>query len=140
MTKGFTILELLIIIAMIAVLGAATVPFLSGFYLKTNLDTTKKMLVSSVRKAQNYAMDGKNGAVWGVCMSGTSLRVFQGSCATPTVAEDYTVPANISLTGLTTTTFSSGRGEPSATFSATLSSGAESHTVLINAAGALTIN
>ncbi len=138
--KGFSILELLIVMAIIAILAVATVPFLSSFYLRTNLDTTRDILVSSVRKAQSYAMDGKNNAVWGICLSGSSIRVFQGSCSSPTTKEDYSVPSSVTVSGLSTTTFSSSRGEPLATFSATISASLGSHTVSVNSAGVLTIN
>lgn len=138
--RGFTIIELLIVMAIIAALAVATVPFLSSFYIKTNLDTTRDVLVSSVRKAQSYAMDGKDGSVWGICLSGSAIRVFEGTCGAPTIKEDYSVPGNISVSGLSVTTFSSTRGEPSATFSATLSSGVDTHNIQINAAGLLTIN
>lgn len=138
--RGFSLIELLLVIAIIAVVAVTTVPFLSNFYLRTNLDTTRDVLVSSIRKAQSYAMDGKDGAAWGICLSGSSIRVFETSCTSPAIKEDYSIPGNISLTGLPTTTFSSGRGEPSATFSAQVTSGVNLRIVQINSAGVLTIN
>jgi type II secretory pathway pseudopilin PulG len=138
--KGFTVIELLLVIAIVIVLGAVAAPFLSRFYLQTNLDTTSQILVSSIRKSQAYSMDGKGGAAWGICLNGSAIRIFQGTCASPTTNEDYNVPSTVTVTGLPSITFSTGRGEPSATFSATISSQIGSHTVQINSSGALTIN
>jgi prepilin-type N-terminal cleavage/methylation domain-containing protein len=138
--RGYTVIELLLVIAIILVLGVAATPFLSRFYLQTNLDTTEQILVSSIRKAQSYSMDGKDGLPWGVCLTGGAIRVFETSCASPTIKEDYTIPTTISISGLSTITFSSSRGEPSATISATVSSQIGTHSVQINTAGALTIN
>lgn len=138
--KGITLLELLIVISIFAILIGAASPFLSRFYLQSNLDTTVDMLVSTVRKAQSYSMDQKNGSSWGVCVNGSNLRLFQGTCNAPTINEDYGIPGNITVSGLPSITFSTGRGEPTATFSATVSSQIGSHTVQVNTAGALTIN
>ncbi|OGM74825.1 hypothetical protein A2191_02875 [Candidatus Woesebacteria bacterium RIFOXYA1_FULL_38_9] len=62
---GITLIELLLVIAIVALLGAAATPFLSSFVLRTNFDATGQKVVSSIRKAQGYAMDGKQSQVWG---------------------------------------------------------------------------
>ena len=138
--RGYTVVELLLVIAIVLVLGAAAAPFLSRFYLQVNLDTTEQMLVSSIRKAQDYSMDGKTGSVWGICLNGSAIRIYTGTCASPIIHEDYSVPSTVTVSGLSTITFSTGRGEPSATISAVVSSQIGSHTVQINTAGGLTIN
>ena len=112
MKRGFTLIELLVTIALVGILGAIAAPFVSSFIQKTNYETTADKVLSVIRKAQGYAMDGKNGAVWGVCLTGPTTRLFSGTCATPTFSEDFSVPSTVTVTGLTTTTFSL-RGEPS---------------------------
>lgn len=138
--RGLTLIEIILVVAIIAVIGTMSAPFISRFYLQSNLDTSSQMLVSSIRKAQGYSMDGKGGSAWGICQSGNAIRIFQGTCGAPTFNEDYTIPPSVTLSGLSTVTFSVTRGEPSATFTATLNSQIGSHTVQINTAGVLTIN
>lgn len=138
--RGITFIETLIIISVISILGVASAPFLSRFYLQTNVDTTKQMLVSSIRKAQSYSMDGKSGSAWGICLNGSNIRIFTGSCGSPTLSEDYAVPSSVTVTGLSTITFSTGRGEPSSTISAQVTSQIATYTVQVNTGGAITIN
>lgn len=138
--RGITVIEVIIVIAIIAILAATSTPFISRFILQTNMDGASDMLVSTIRKAQSYSMDGKGGTSWGVCLSGNAIRLFTGTCGAPTINEDYSVASSVTVTGLPSITFSSSRGEPSATFSAVVSSQIGSHTVSINSAGILTIN
>jgi prepilin-type N-terminal cleavage/methylation domain-containing protein len=111
MRQGLTLIELLLTIAIIGVLGAMASPFVSSFIGRTNYETTADKVVSVIRKAQGYAMDGKNGAVWGVCINGSNIRLFSGTCASPTFSEDFPIQNTVTVSGLTTTTFSL-RGEP----------------------------
>lgn len=138
--SGITLIELLIVIGIVAIIGASASPFLSNFILRNNLETTTDKVVGTIRKAQNYAMDGKNNATWGVCLSGSNLRLFSGTCALPTFSEDFEVSGSVTVTGFSETTFGKLRGEPSGTLSITISTGIDSHTVKVNTAGGMTVN
>lgn len=56
---GLTLIEIIMVIAIIVILGAATTPFLSSFVLRNNTETSQDKVISSIRKAQNYAMNEK---------------------------------------------------------------------------------
>lgn len=139
MKKGITLIELLLVVAIIAVIGASISPFLSRFVLQTNSDSTSDKVIGSIRKAQSNTMNGKDGDVWGVCMTGNIIRLYSGSCATPTISEDFTVPTSVSVVGLSDTTFND-RGEPSASMSVTISSDVQNISVNLNSAGGMEIN
>lgn len=141
-TSAFSLVELILVVAIVAILAAAGAPFLSRFILVNDLEVSTDKVVGTIRKAQAYAMDNKNDATWGVCMSGTNLRLFSGSCASPTHSEDFDV-SEVTITGLTTTTFSGiagRRGEPSGTLNVTISNSLGSKTVTLNAAGGMDRN
>jgi len=114
--------------------------FNANWYLRNNLDGSKNMLVSSVRKAQEYSIIKKSNLTWGICLTSGNIRLFGGSCASPTIKDDFNVPDNVTLTGLSTVTFSSLRGEPSSPQTIILSSGGKTYTIVINSVGGMTIN
>lgn len=136
--QGFTLIELLLIIAIVAILGAAATPFLSRFVLQTNFDSVERKVISTIRKAQAYALDGKNGAVWGVCTSGNNLRLYAGSCSSPTISENFSIPSTVSISGFSDTTFTT-RGEPSNPLSITISTSLDSSSIQVNSTGGLSI-
>ena len=139
MNKGFTLIELLLVIAIIAILGASTTPFLSRFVLQTNFDSTADRFIGAIRKTQGYAMDGKNNQTWGICRLGSNIRVYSGSCNSPVVSENFSVPASVSLSNFSDTTFNT-RGEPSNTLSVQISTTIESTTIELNSAGGIDVN
>lgn len=138
--KGVTFLELLIVIAIIAILGAATSPFIAGFFIQSNVDTTADKVISTIRKAQSYSIDAKNGATWEVCVSGSNIRLFTGTCGSPTFNEDFAFPSSVSVSGLSTITLNK-RGEPSSNLTITISAATTgTRTISINSAGRISIN
>jgi type II secretory pathway pseudopilin PulG len=138
--RGITIIEMLLVVAFVAIIGASASPFISRFVSQNNLETVSDKVVSSLRKAQSYSFEGKNAAVWGVCVSGSNIRLFTGTCGAPTFSEDFSFPASVSITGLSTITFSNLRGEPSSALSVTISNIAGSQTVTLNLGGGVDIN
>lgn len=136
--KGFTLIELLLVIAIVAILAASSSPFVSRFVLQINLDTTIDRIVGSARKAQTYAMSGKEGVAWGVCMNSGDVRMYGDDCAVPLIKEDIDVPQSISVSGISDTSFNR-RGEPSSPLTITVSSAIESKSIVINRAGGIEI-
>jgi prepilin-type N-terminal cleavage/methylation domain-containing protein len=137
--KGLTLVELLLVISIVAIIGASTSPFLSNFVLQTNFDTTLDKVTSSVRKAQSNAMNKKNDSVWGVCLIGTNIRLYSGSCSSPQVKEDFDIPNSVDVSSLTDTIFNL-RGEPSVVLNITVATSQESAVVNVNSAGGVNVN
>ncbi len=139
-SQGVTIIELLVVIGIVAILGAMSSAFIGSMIRDNNFDTTTDQVIGSIRKAQNFAMDGKDNEAWGVCLNGSIIRMYSGTCATPTYKNDYEVPANVNITGLNETIFSSQRGEPSSILSITVSTNNDSNVVTVNQAGGMEVN
>lgn len=136
---GITLIELLLVVSLIAILGASSTPFLSNFLVRVNMNTTTDQVVSYLQKAQSYAIYNKVNETWGVCITGNNLRFFSGSCAVPTYSEEYVIPSSISISNFDTT-FSKSRGEPSVETTINVSSDIDSQTIIINTAGGMNIN
>lgn len=137
-TAGITLIELLLVIALVSILAVATTPFLTRFLTSSSHDTLVDTVVGSVQKAQNYAMVGKNNTTWGVCVTGGNLRLFAGSCNAPTYQENYSVNGAAGVSGLTSVTFNS-RGEPSATQNIQVTSSVDTTSILVTAAGGIDV-
>ncbi len=138
MSRGFSFIEILIVISLIAILSAMSAPFVSSFVLRNNFYTTSDRVLSEIWKAQSNAMVGRaisGNEVWGVCVTGGIFRMFNGSCASPNYREDFTIPNGVTVSGLTSITFGNLRGDPSSATTITVSSSLDSNTITINAAG-----
>ncbi|PIR64101.1 MAG: hypothetical protein COY81_01935 [Candidatus Pacebacteria bacterium CG_4_10_14_0_8_um_filter_43_12] len=105
-SSGFTLVELLLTIGIISVIAVSSAPFLSRFILQIYTESTVTRIKSNISKAQNYSLDNKNDTTWGVCISGTELRMYSGSCDSPSYSEEYSIPSSISVTGFTNIAFS----------------------------------
>ena len=139
---GFTLIELLLVIAIISILSVSAAPFLTRLIWTNNLEVASDKVVGAIRKAQNYAMNGKNDTSWGVCLSQGKLRLFAGTCLTPTYKEDYDL-TGVNISGLNETTFAGDagkRGEPSGALTITISGNLGSTQIRLNPAGGLDIN
>lgn len=139
-SQGLSLIEILVVVSIISILGAVSTVSLRGFVLRNDLETTTGQVVGTIRKAQNYSLDGKNNEVWGVCLWNENLRLFSGTCSIPTFAEDFTVPRTVSVTGLSETTFSRLRGEPSNLLDIRISTDFDMRTVQLNRAGGVEVN
>ncbi len=139
MTKGLTIIEMILVVALIAVLGASTTPFLTRFVQQAQFDRIDNAVIGSLIKAQDYAISRKNNSVWGVCQTSEKIRFYRGSCTSPVSSEDWPIPSSVVVSNLSDTTFNQ-RGEPSGALAITVDSTIESSTINLNTAGGLTIN
>lgn len=138
--SGFTLIELIVVVALLAIIATTATVFNSQWYLKNNLESSKNMLISSLRKAQSYSISKKDGLTWGVCLIGTTIRMFGGSCASPTIKDDYSLPSNVVISGLSTVIFSSFRGEPDSSQNISLTGNSKTYNLIINSAGGLSVN
>lgn len=138
---GFSLIELLLVIAIIGIIALATTPFLSSFVRRTTATTTADIVTSTLRKAYLYTVSSKNGDNWSACYTSNVIRLFRGgSCASPTNFEDYVVPTSVTVSGFSSVTFQAPRGEPSTTLSITVSNNLESKTITLNEVGMIDEN
>jgi type II secretory pathway pseudopilin PulG len=136
--SGITLVELLLVVSLIAIIGATVSPFLSNFVLRVNFQTTVDQVEGYLMKAQSYAMNNKNDETWGVCVTGNNLRLFSDSCASPSYAENYVIPGSVGIGNFSQVTFSSLRGEPNAAQAISITSDIESTSISLTAGGGIT--
>lgn len=137
--KGFTLLEILLSVAAIAVIAGISVPIYQSFQVRNDLDIAAVTIAQSLRRAQalSQAVDGD--ASWGVYAQSGSMTLFKGaSYAARDAAFDevFEVPASIAPSGVSEIVFTKFTGAPQTTGAVTLTSTAnETRNITVNAQG-----
>src|SRR3989338_6563745 len=97
--KGFTLIELLLVISIVFVICTFSAIFFSRFLTQNAVLNTQDQLIGQLRKAQIYAMMGRQNGNWGVNFGSNTITLFQGnSFALRNIAfdEKFSENANIS--------------------------------------------
>jgi prepilin-type N-terminal cleavage/methylation domain-containing protein len=64
--SGFTLIEVLIVLGLIAILSTMVVMYSVTFYGNTLLQEDSEYVLNALRKARSYAITGKEDSDWGV--------------------------------------------------------------------------
>lgn len=151
--SGFTVIELLVVLVMIAILFALSTVNLGKDQITASLTTTTNSLVSDLRNQQILAMEGDSGSTnsaqpHGIYLQSNNYVLFAGS--TYNSSDTYNFPMSTGAVNLSTTfpsnqvLFSKGDGSVSGFSSGqntiTLSLQGNSETITINRFGATTVN
>jgi prepilin-type N-terminal cleavage/methylation domain-containing protein len=148
---GLTLIELLIVIAIILVLGAAASPIYSNLQVSSQLNDTQDLIVQTIRTARVRSISGLNDSQHGVyfdIVSGAdSITLYQGATyATRNTSYDRveTFDRSIILSSTisgTEVNFSKGLGRSSATGTVSITHDVDgSRSVVVNGLGAVMIN
>jgi prepilin-type N-terminal cleavage/methylation domain-containing protein len=135
--RGFTFIEFLIVISIIAVLLILTVPLGLDFYRNQQLDSVTQEVLQNLRRAHIDAMS-QSGYSFGAQFGSEEYVLFQGeSAATGENEEIFDIPGAISFSGINEVVFSKLTGEPSITGDINITNGISTTTISINSLGRL---
>lgn len=142
MTKGVTLIELLLVITLIAILSVMGTIFYGRFLAANQVDNATDTIVQQLRKAQLYAMQSrKNGSSgWGVMYAGGQIVLYQGNtyaARNPTWDEQLLVTGNISISAFEVN-FARGNGVPDGAETINITGVNDSETVSVNSQGGVT--
>lgn len=136
---GFTMLEVLLSLAVIALIGGIGVPVYNSFQNRNSLDVAVSTYASSVRRAQVLSQGMSGDSPWGVRINVGDITLFKGAnfAARDTAFDEiFKIPTSISFVGQQEIIMAKMSGLPSSTGSLTLTSANnESRTLLVNAKG-----
>ena len=94
--KGFTLVELLLVIAIIAIVGATAIPIGSSFLVRTHVKNKTNELVSSLRTAQINSINGKADSQWGVSVANSKITLYANN--NTALNQVFSIPTTISIT------------------------------------------
>lgn len=141
MKKGFTILEVLLSVALISVIAGVSIPIYQSFQVRNDLDIATVTTVQELRRAQLLSEASDADPSWGFQLQSGSMTLFNGaSYATRDTTRDETfdLPTSITPTGATEIVFAKFTGLPNVTGTITLTTYTnETRTITINAKGML---
>lgn len=145
---GFTLFELLLVVASIGIIAAVAVPFSNSSIIRGNLDTSARTTESSLRRAYTYARAGDSSSDWGVRVTTTEVTVFSGSSyderdseldEVTTLASSVTLDGTLVSENVADIIFTKGSGIPDEIGTIILSADQSEKTLTINAAGAVIV-
>lgn len=141
MNKGFTLLEVLLSIALVAVLAGMSIPIYQSFQNKNDLDIAAAAAVQSLRRAQVLARAVDGDTSWGVRLQSGSVVLFKGTSwagRDSNYDEVFEISSSLALSGLSEIVFSKFSGTPQVTGNITLTSvNNDARTITINSKGTI---
>lgn len=140
--RGFTLLELTLATATLALLAVIAIPVTLSVYTKNDLRNSVQITTQAMRQAQSYAFSGREDDDWGVRIASGSVTVFKGNDYTArdaTYDEISVISSGLSLGGsLTEVIFAEATGLPDSTGTVTYTSqNSELITITLNALGSV---
>jgi len=134
--RGFTLIEMAIVLVIMLAFLAMSIPFFSGFSSNTGLKTAEREITTMLRTARSYAVSQNTNfnAVFDGTASPNTYRIanFSGT----TVDKAYSLPNGVSYSTsvLTTVTFTPNGGltGPSASNTVTVRNNKGSKTITVN--------
>ncbi|MCL4392982.1 prepilin-type N-terminal cleavage/methylation domain-containing protein [Patescibacteria group bacterium] len=105
--KGFTLIEILIVIVILAIISTTAVLSYITFLTDTNLQSSIQTISSIVKTAQDNSINSFDGMPnWGIYFTKNSITLFEGgsyNSDNPT-NKIYTLPSDIGISNITPTT------------------------------------
>lgn len=141
MMKGFTLIEMMLTLAVIALLAGISAPIFMSFQARNDLNVASSVVLGSLRRAQSLARAMENDQSWGVYMEDLQLTIFSGTdYASRDVNYDeiFVIAPTVSFSGITEVVFDRFTGETSDVGNIIINSNNnDSRTITINKKGML---
>lgn len=136
-------IEIILVIALFAILGAAATPVYTNFLARQYLENKTNEVISTLYTARTNSLAGKQDSPWGIHID-TQITLFQGEdyiSRDPVFDQNYSIPASVSLAGLNELVFDQPNGNPNIAGTIIISNNlSESNTVTVNAIGTINLN
>lgn len=138
--RGFTLIEVLLSVAIMGVLAGLSLPIYNAYNNRNNLDLTAQSTTEMMRRAMTYARGMRLDDSWAVHVETGSVTLFKGTTyATRDASYDEvtSMPSSFTVSGLLDVFFAKMTGLPSTTGATTIAIPgiSESRSVTLNSEG-----
>lgn len=138
--KGFTFIELILVVALISIVTAMSAVFYTRFLTQNAVLNTVDQLVGQMHKAQIYAMSGRQGSNWGVNYSSSVITLYSGNsylARNNAFDEKFSVNSNITVSGFSDINFNRLTGVPNVTPTIIITGNNNTKSIIINSQGGI---
>ncbi len=135
--KGFTILEILLSVAMISILVGASVPLYSIYSSRDVVTQGSYLVVNSLYTAKIHSMSGKDDDIWGIYLQSSGVTFYKGeSFNLRDASYDYFIDfqEEVSISGINDISFDK-KGISSQSGTVTISNQGQEKSITINEEG-----
>lgn len=137
--------EILLVVAIIAIIAGISVPFYRNFQTSQELDVASKEMLLNLRDAQNRSRVGQDDSVWGVHFNSSfdEYGIFKGTSYSSYYDDPKIIPSVLSVTSNfgTDITFSKALGAPATSGIITIDGeGGEAREIEITEVGLINLN
>jgi len=100
---GFTIIEVVIAIAIVGVMASLSVAYFNSFLARNELQNESLKIVDSLRRARSQSMARQEDSQWGVHFESNKYVLFKGSVysAVDSYNEEITLPDVLTISAIT---------------------------------------
>ena len=133
--NGFTLIELIVVIALIAGLSALAIPIYFSFQIEVQLDNTTAEITQTLRRAQAKTLAGEQDKAWGVSFTTSSYTLY--ATGGPGFNELEIIPITLTLSGLSNVEFNrlTGKTTDTGNITVTASSINKTKAISVNSEG-----
>jgi prepilin-type N-terminal cleavage/methylation domain-containing protein len=139
--RGFTLLEVLLSIALITILAGVSLPIYYTLFSRNDLDVAKNQVSQSLGRASFISAGSVGDSTWGVKVLSGNIVVFKGTSYALRDAsydEIYSISPSVTPSGLSEIVFSKMTGFPQSIGAIILTStNGETRTITINSKGSV---
>jgi len=115
MRKGFTLLEVTLVITLIALIASIGLPIFQNIQVRNDLDVATNITVQSLRRVQFLARAVDGDMSWGVKINTGEIIIFKGASfltRDPSFDELFKISENILISGINEFIFNKFSGLP----------------------------
>jgi prepilin-type N-terminal cleavage/methylation domain-containing protein len=123
--RGFSLVEVVLVVALISVLAGTFILIDPSFIVKNDVEVSSAVVTESLRRARTLSTASEGDSAWGVHIETSRVIVFKGdsfSGRDTSFDEEIAIPSAVSASGINDVVFGKLRGDPSVTGQITLSS------------------